>query len=143
LTKNSSLCDVVRPRHVVQRRLRLHAGRVQHQHLDRAEPLGDRRHEGGDLHLVGDVGREGLRDPAPLANGTDEGERLLPAVEVVDGYGQPIPGEAAGDRAAGPARTPGHKGDARLLKVCRQGGSSTITELIGNAFEPSERWPGV
>jgi hypothetical protein len=67
----------------------------------------------------------------------DDGERLLPAVPVVDGYGQPIPGEAAGDRAAKPARTPGHKGNARLLKACRQGGSSTSTELIGNRFWPS------
>ncbi len=58
------------------------------------------------LPLVGDVGREGLRDPAPLANGTDDGERLLPALPVVDGYGQPIPGEAAGDRAAKPAQLP-------------------------------------
>ena len=137
LDEELELRDVVRPRHIVQRSFRLRAGRVQHQHLDRAEPLGDRRHECDHLPLVGDVSREGLRDPSPLANGTDDCERLLPAVPVVDGYGQPIPGEAAGDRAAKPALTPGHKGNARLMKACRQGGSSTLTELIGNRFWPS------
>ena len=106
--------------------------------LDGDEARSDRVHGDSQVgELSGPAAREtdapssvtsaGKASATPLANGTDHCERLLPAVEVVDGHGQPIPGEAAGDRVAKPARTLGHKGDARSLKVCRQGGSSIIT----------------
>jgi hypothetical protein len=106
LDEEPELRDVVRPGHLRQGRFRLRAGRVQYQHVDGAEAAGHRRDEIGNLPLVGDVGREGVRDSAVVPDGGDDLERLCVTVEAVYGNGPAIACETPGDGTAEPAQLP-------------------------------------
>ena len=55
LDEEVELVEVVRPRDFGDRGFGLRAGGVEHQHLNRAEAVGDRTNELGDLALVGRV----------------------------------------------------------------------------------------
>ena len=106
------LHDVVLPRHQRERRRGLRAGRVEHQHLDRAQAVGDRGGELGRLALVRDVPGERLGHPAVAADGVDDLEGQIRIAAVVDGHGQAIAGQTARDGPAGTAGAPGDEGDA-------------------------------
>jgi hypothetical protein len=78
------------------------SGRVQHQHADRAETVGDRGDEAVDLALVGDDGDERLGRPAVAADALGDVAGLV-AVDAVDGDRVAVAGQPARDRAAKPA----------------------------------------
>jgi hypothetical protein len=69
------------------RRFGLGAGGVEHQHVDRAEAVGHRDNELGDLALVGYVGGEGVGDPAAGADRAGDLASASAAAHVVDGDG--------------------------------------------------------
>jgi hypothetical protein len=108
LDEEVELGDVVRPSHLRQRGGRLRAGRVQHQHADRAEAGGDRGDQALDLTLVGDVGDERLGRAAVAADAPGNLTGLV-LVDAVDGDRMPVAGQPSRDRAAQPARAPGHQ----------------------------------
>jgi hypothetical protein len=112
LTKNSSCATWSAQAHVRQRRFRLRAGRVQHEHVDGAEAAGHRRNEIGNASLVGDIGHENVCYSAVVSDGGDDLERLRLTLEAVDGHGQAIAGETPGDGTAEPARATCHERDA-------------------------------
>ena len=105
---------MVLPRHFGQRRLRLRAGGVEHQHVDRAETIGHRGDELGDLPLVGDVGREGRSNPAGALDCVDDREHPRVIAQAVDGDREAIAGEPPSDRAAETPRAAGHKSNPLL-----------------------------
>jgi hypothetical protein len=120
LDEELELCDVVLPHHLAQRRFRLRAGRVEHQHVDGAEAVGHSSDEIRDLPLVGDVGREGVGDPARIPDDRDDLERPRVTADIVDGHGQAVAGEAPRDGAAQPAGAARYEGDAlpQRLQPC-------------------------
>ena len=93
-----------RPRVVlVQERPDVHHAGVVDEHVERAEPLGDRRQEGGERLAARDVERG-----AELAAGRLGQLR----VEVADRDARAAGGERAGGREADPAPASGHRDDA-------------------------------
>jgi len=106
------LIQMLLPAHLTERGLGLWAGRVQHQHLDRAELAGDRGHQPGDLALVGHVEAEGSGDPALAPNDVHDLLNLsvvLRAGQPVDRDRVPVLGKSSGDGAAQSPRTAGHE----------------------------------
>jgi hypothetical protein len=102
----------VRHAHLEQQVVTEHA-RVVHQDRRRPELLGDARHGGLDLRLVGDVGAHRDR---PAAGGGDllHGVLARGLVEVDHRDGAALGGQSYGGRGADAARGTGDYGDALL-----------------------------
>jgi hypothetical protein len=92
----------------------LRAGRVEDEHVDGAERLGNGGDEADDRLGVRHVGRERRRRPTGFPDRRHD--RLTLAAAVVDGDGQTVGGEALGDRLPEAARAAGHERDAHLRK---------------------------
>ena len=84
------LVQVVGPCHLGDRGLGLRAGGVEHQYLNRPEPVGDRGDQLADLVLVSDVGAEGVRGAAAVTDKAGDLARLLIATPAVDRDGQAV-----------------------------------------------------
>ena len=105
---------MVLPRHLGQRRFRLRAGRVEHQHVNGTQAGRDRGDERGDLLLVGDISGERIGGPAFAADSAGHLGGLPVPAQAIDGHGQAIPGEAPRDDPAQSSRAARHQGDATL-----------------------------
>src|SRR5262249_14582557 len=86
------------------------AGGVEHQHINRAEPAGDRGDQFGDPLLIGDVGGEGPRYAAGGTYGAADLFGLLVAALRIDRDREAVLGQPARDLGAEPPRAARHQG---------------------------------
>ena len=94
------LREVVVPPDVEERDVRLRAGGVDHEDVDRAQAVGHRSGECFHRGAVGDVGAEGRSHATVGTDRAHHGRELVIVVEAVDGDDQPVPGQPPGDDRA-------------------------------------------
>ena len=99
------------PAHLGDGGFGLRAGGVEHQHIHRAEPAGDRGDQLGDLLLIGDIGAEGLGHAAVAADGAADLLCLPVAAAAIDRHGETVLGQTACDLRAQAARAARHQSD--------------------------------
>jgi hypothetical protein len=126
LDEEIQLGKVAGPCHLGHRGFGLRAGGVEHQHIDRAEPAGDRGDQPGDLSLIGDIGAEGLSDAAAAADAAGDLPGRPAAMPAVDRDGQAVAGQPLGDHRAQAARAARHQGDTpmryrHVAMICSSG----------------------
>jgi hypothetical protein len=79
--------------------------------------VGHCSHQLGHLRFVGHVSREGLGDPAGVADRADDVGQLPLAMQAIDGHGQAIAGQTLGDDPAEPAGAAGDECDPILHRT--------------------------
>ncbi|GAA2843853.1 hypothetical protein GCM10020220_036340 [Nonomuraea rubra] len=112
LDEERELVEVRLPGEVLDPGGRLRACRVGHQHPDRAEAAGDGGDQALDGGLVRDVGGERLGDAARRTDGAGHLLGSGPVGAVVDGHGQAVGGQPAGDGGPEAPRCAGDERDS-------------------------------
>jgi hypothetical protein len=106
LHEEVQLRQVVLPRDVLERSLRLRPGGVHDEHVDGPELALDRRDEAGDLRLIGDVAGECFRFPTFSADLRDGFLSGAVGLHPVDGHREPVTGQPESDTATQSTRAP-------------------------------------
>jgi hypothetical protein len=111
LDEEVQLGQVAGPAHLGHRGFGLRAGGVEHQHIHRAEPAGDRGDQLGNLLLIGDVGAKGFSDAAAVTDAAANLPGPLVAAPAIDRDGEAVAGQTPRNRGAQAPRAARHQSD--------------------------------